>query len=511
RGELFSLPAKEGYVANLTATSSAAERYPAWSPDGKKLAYWSDASGEYQLMIRDMESEGPPRQITNFKNGFHYNIFWSGDNEHIVTVNQAMEILLINVKSGNVKKVDEGKYMYEGGLRSFEVDWSPDNRYFIYSLAKENRATSSIYLYDTKNSVLSKLTSGFYADDSPAFSADGKYIFYTTNRSFNPVYSNLDNTFVYPNATGIVVGTVSKDTPSLLTINNDAFKPAVDQEEEKPDKKQKDKKESDAKESTINFDADGFENRIEMLDIESGNIGNLASVDGKLLYMRYPNSGSGSGVKNSLELYDFEKKESTSVIGDIQDYMLTADSKKLLVSARGKLAVIDVAPGQSIKEMVPTDQMMMTINPREEWRQIFNEVWRLERDYFYDPNMHGVDWPQMKVRYGNLIEQANSRNDVNIIIGDLIGELDASHTYVGGGDRESANRMNVGYLGADFVVEKGVFRVQKIVQGAPWDVEDRSPLLKTGVNVSEGDYILAINDVTLDTNYPIYKALQGLA
>ncbi|MGK7389153.1 MAG: S41 family peptidase [Candidatus Cyclobacteriaceae bacterium M2_1C_046] len=512
RGELFNLPATEGFVSNISQTSGSAERYPAWSPDGKSLAYWSDETGEYQLMIKNLQSDEEARKMTNFPSGFHYNIYWSPDSRKIVSINQAMEILLIDANTGAVTKADEGKYMFEGNLRSFDVSWSPDSRYFTYALSKENRATSAIYLYDTQSSKVDKITSGFYGDNSPAFSADGKYIFFSTNRVFRPVYSDLDNTFIYPNTTAIAVGTVTKSVPSITAHKNDEFKVEEEKKPEEEDKKSKkgaDKEKAAPK--SLEVEIAGFENRIEMLDIEPGNIGNLAAVDGKLLFIRYPNSGAPSGSKPSLELYDFDKRETKSVVQGIRSYTTSANGKKALVNVGDKLAVIDVAPDQKLEKTVPVKEMQMTVIPKEEWKQIFNEVWRLERDYFYDPNMHGVDWELMKTRYGTLVDQANSRNDVNIIIGDLIAELDASHTYTGGGDTESAERMNVGYLGADIVVENGAFKVKDIIEGAEWDVEARSPLVKPGVDISEGDYILAVNGETLDTKKPIHAAFQGLA
>ncbi len=505
RGELFNLPATEGFTVNETGTGGFAERYPSWSPDGKSLAYWSDQSGEYQLMIKAMDGNGAPRKLTDFKTGFYYNIIWSPDSKYLVTINQAMDVLLINASTGAVTQIDKGKYMFEGDLQGFEVSWSPDSRYLVYSMSKENRATSSIYLYEVGTAETTRITSGFYADHSPVFSEDGKYVFFTTNRTFSPVYSDVDNTFVYPNSTGIAIGTVTQSVPSIIALKNDATEKEVGKEEDKKDGKAKEQP------TSLTFETEGFESRLEMLDIASGNIGGLASVKGKLLYVRYPNSGASSDSKSSLELYDFEEKSAKPVLAGVQGFSLSADRKKVLVFSSGKLAVIDPAPDQKMEKTVPIQEMTLSVVPAEEWRQIFNDVWRFERDYFYDPTMHGVDWELMKTRYGALIAQANSRRDVNIVIGDLIAELNASHTYNSGGDMDEAPSMSVGYLGADFVVENGAYRIKNIIAGAPWDVEVRSPLQKPGVDVKAGDYVLAINGQHLDIKTSIYKSLQGLA
>ena len=508
RGEIFNLPAKKGFVTNLTNTSGVAERYPEIAPDGKKIAYWSDATGEYQLTTKTLGVDNQTKTLTKFQNGFGYNIFWSPDSKKIVSVNQAMEVMLIDATSGAVSVVDQGKYMFEGDLQSFTVSWSSDSRYFSYSLSKNNRATSALYVYDTKQNKAVQLTSGFYSDQSPTFSEDGNYLFFTTNRNFDPQYSDIDNTFIYSNTTGIAVGTLNQSISPLISLQNDEIKV----EEEKTDKegeKKEEKKDETVKE--VDFETLSFENRIEMLDIPTGNIGSLASLDGKLLYVRYPNTGAGDDSKSSLQVYDFEEKESKTVIDGIGGFSLSADRSKVMVFSQGKLAVIDPAPGQKIEDTVPLGDMQMTVVPAEEWKQIFNDVWRFERDYFYDPNMHGVDWDLMRKRYGDLVEQAGSRRDVNIIIGDLIAELNASHTYNNGGDLDSGPSLSVGYLGANFKLENGAYKIEKIIQGAPWDVEVRSPLLKSGVEIKEGDYILAINGQPIDPNISIYAALQGLA
>jgi tricorn protease len=512
RGELFSLPATEGFVANISATSGSAERKPAWSPDGNSVACWSDASGEYQLMIYDMTGNKQPKTITNFTSGFNYSMYWSPDSKKIVYVDQSMTINYIDIHTAEVIKVDQGKRMFEGVLRDFSVTWSPDSKWIAYSRRNDNMATTAIFLYNTENKKVSQLTSGYYSDFSPAFSADGKHLFFGTNRTFQPVYSDLDNTFIYPNTSKIAVGTLSKSEKSLLAVKNDEVE-APEKDEEKEDDKKSSKKEKETKkeiEPTV-IDIDGFESRVEMLDLAPGNLGDLKAVEDKLLFMRYPNSGSPEGAEQSLDYYDLKEREVKTIIPDVANFEVSADGKKVLVTQDQKLAVIDIKADQKIEKTVPTENMIMNVVPKEEWKQLFNDVWRFERDYFYDPNMHGVDWNKMKTQYGQLVDQSSSRSDVNIIIGDLIAELNASHTYNRGGDISRGKRMNVGYLGADFGLENGHYRIKKIISGAPWDAEVRSPLEKPGVDVKEGDYILAVNGQPIDPTKPIFASFQGLA
>ncbi len=515
RGDLFNLPATEGYVANITNSSSSAERSPAWSPDGKTLAYWSDASGEYQLTLKDLTKKSAGRKISDFKSGFNYDIHWSPDSKSIVYVDQTMSINLMNVETGEVTKIDKGKFMFEGNLRNFTASWSPDSRYISYSKSNGNRLSTAIYVYDTQDNKASQLTSGYYSDTQPCFSADGKYLFYTTGRSFQPVYSGVDNTFIYPNNTMVAVGSLEENTKSIIHVKNDAVE--LDDDDDKDDNDadedeagdEKEDDEDEAKES-ITFDVESFESRIELLDIDPGNLTRLMAVEGKLLFVRFPNSGTNGGSP-TLHYYDIEEREVKSIIEEVGSYEPSAKGKKILVSQGNTLAVIDCAADQKIDKKVPTENMMMHVIPMEEWQQIFNDVWRFERDYFYDPNMHGVDWNDMKSRYGSLIKQCNTRNDVNIVLGDLIAELNASHTYTGGGDVEQADFINVGYLGADLSIDNGFYKIDKILQGATWDAEAKSALSKPGIDVNEGDFILAVNGMSIDASKDISASFQGLA
>ncbi|MFD2100516.1 S41 family peptidase [Flagellimonas iocasae] len=513
RGELFDLPATEGYVSNLTNTSGVAERHPAWSPDGKSLAYWSDKSGEYQLVVKDMTGNGPPITMTDFTSGFRYSIMWSPDSKKIAFIDQAMDIQFIDLASKSLTKIDNGKAFYEDDLRNFSVSWSPDSKWIAYARPTEKVFVSGIFLYNLTTKKTVQVTSGFYSDNNPVFSADGKYLFYTTNRMMNPVYSDLDNTFIYPNSSQIAVTTLSTKTTSILAPKNDesSVKEKKEGEDEKSSKSKKGKEEEKKDEVAATLiDIPGFETRAELLEIEPGNIGNLSTVDGKLLFVRYPNSGSPGGATPSLEFYDIEEREVKTIISNLDGYEVSADGKKIGLSQNQKFAVVDIAPDQKIEKTVPTSKMVMQVVPKEEWKQIFNDVWRIERDFFYDPGMHGVDWNLMKTRYGQLVDQANSRNDVNIVIGDLIAELNASHTYNGGGDSEEASTITVGYLGADVAVENGRFRIKKIISGATWDVEVKSPLAMPGLDIDTGDYILAVNGQEIDITKPIFASLQGL-
>jgi len=535
RGDIFSVPAEHGIVRNLTRSSGVAERYPAWSPDGKLLAYWSDRSGEYELTIRSSDGTGAETNLTRLGPGYRYQPQWSPDSKKIVFIDKAMKIHLHDLESKQTSEIARQLWYYHGGLNGFTVGWSADSRWLAFERDLDNRNTA-IVLYDTKEKKLTQVTSGFYSDEGPVFDPDGKYLYYRSSRSFEPIYSDLDNTWVYPNSQQLVAVPLRKDVPSPLAPRNDEEpkekdkkddkKKEEDKDAKKPDeaekkddaksdeKKEDDKKSDKAKDDkpkAVEIDLAGFEERAVILPPKAGNYANLAAIPGKLLYRRMPRAGSGD-EKNAIMFYDFEKREEKTVVDDAGGFDLSADRKKLLVRKGTSYYIIEPKESQKLDKALATSSFEVTVDPVAEWKQIFTDAWRIERDLFYDPGLHGVDWNAMRERYGKLLNDAVTRWDVNYVIGELIGELNASHTYRSGGDTESSPTRGVGYLGCDFALENGAFRIKNIVEAAPWDAEARSPLRQPGVtNVHEGDYLLAVNGEPLDTSLEPYAAFQGLA
>lgn len=518
RGDVFTLPKKEGFVRNVTQTSGIAERFPAWSPDGKSLAYFSDKSGEYELYIKDLKS-GTARKMSNLGPGFRYRIFWSPNSEMVAFIDQTMTFYTINVTSGEVNRIDQGSTLFEGGLRNFSLSWSPDSRWIAYTKAESN-AYRAIYIYDTEEKKSHQVTSGFYSDNQAVFGAEGKYLFFSTNRRLSPIYSDFDNTWVYPNATQLALITLRKDVVSPLLPKNDTVaveEPKKEEDVKDEDDKKKNKNSDDdeaeedkEKDDKVAIDFDGISRRIEILPVSVGNMFNISAAKGKVIYMKVPNSGSESN-DNTLKYFDLENQEEKSIISGINNYRMASKGSHVLVRKGNDYSIIEVGENKEMENMLAIGEMESTINPREEWKQIFNDVWRLERDFFYDENMHGVDWDKYKVQYGALIEQAMTRYDVNFIIGELIGELNASHTYRGGGDNESVEVKNVGYLGVDWGKTNDHFWIKKIIRGAEWDTEVRSPLDQPGIDVNPGDYVLSVNGRPLNNFNDPWIAFTGLA
>jgi tricorn protease len=522
RGDIFSLPAKDGYVKDLTRTSGVAERYPAYSPDGKTMAYWSDQSGEYELWIADPNKENSAKKLTDYGAGFRYNLFWSPDGKKLAFVDKAMRIKVYDVSTNTTTDIDKALRYADQALENFLFSWSADSRWLAYTRDLENQH-NTVFIYDYKNKKLQQAMSGFYNCNSPVFSEDGKYLYVAITDTFQPYYSDIDNSFIYANSSKISVISLQSTTPSLLAPKNDTV--AIKTEEKKSEEEKKPTPKNDnkkgAKDTTadkdksevknVDIDFNGFEQRLVLLPLSAGNYGKLGAVKGKIIYLKQPNTGLPADLKPALKYFDIDKREEKTIIDGIDDYWLSANGEKALVKKDNSYAVIDPSDGQRFDKPLRLSEMQMMVNPKQEWQQLFTDAWRIERDYFYDANMHGVDWNKVKERYSKMLAGAMTREEVDFVIGEMIGELSASHTYHGGGDVEEAKRVNVGYLGVNWEAEGNYYKIKKIIHGASWDAEVRSSLDAPGIDIHEGDYILAVNGVPLTTAQEPYAVFQGLA
>ena len=513
RGEIFSLPAEHGVVRNLTRTSGVAERSPAWSPDGKTLAYFSDRSGEYELTVRPADGSGGETTLTSMGPGFRYEPMWSPDSKKVVFIDSEQVIRLLDVGTKTLTEIDSGLWMSHGLLSGFEVSWSADSRWFAYSRGLDNRQ-SAVFLYDTSGGVSHQVTAGFIESYGPVFDPEGKYLYYLSDRTFAPIYAEMDPTWIYANTTNIVAVPLRTDVASPLAPRNDV---EDDGEDDKSNGDNGEKPDEDAEDGTdeekvepVKIDLEGFEARAVVLPPEAGQYADLAAVKGKVLYRRDPRTG-GDEESSPLLYWDLEDREEKTILDNVDGYTVSADGKKLLVVANGGFAIVDVGSKQKMDTKLAISSMEMTVVPPEEWQQIFSDAWRLERDYFYDPNMHGVDWQAMRSRYGALLDDVITRWDLNFVIGELIAELNTSHSYRGGGDVERAASRGVGLLGVDWELADGAYRIKHIVTAAPWDTEVRSPLAEPGVDVSEGDWVLAVNGTPIDASKDPWAAFEGLA
>ncbi|HEY3404451.1 MAG TPA: PDZ domain-containing protein [Ohtaekwangia sp.] len=518
RGELFTVPAENGYVKNITQTSGVAERYPSWSPDGKYMVYWSDKSGEYELTVRDTKNDGNERKLTTYGAGFRYTLFWSPDSKKIAFIDKAMKIKIFDMTTNQTTDVGHGLRLMHFGLENFSASWSGDSRWLAFDLDLEN-GHQAVFLFDNQNRKLTQITSGYYTTMDPAFDPEGKYLFVLTSQFFQPVYSDIDNTFIYPNTTKIGAIVLKKSTPSPLAPENDAVNVKEEKKEESTDKKDdKKKKADDSKDEEkkednvkpVDIDLDGLESRLVLFDINPGNFNNLSAIKGKIIYQQFPNSGSDD-KNRPLKFFDLEERKEKTILDNVSSFQIAAEGKKILVNKDGGYYIVKAEENQKTDKKLRTDEMQMLVDPKAEWKQIVTDAWRFERDYFYDPNMHGVNWNHVKDQYLKILSGAVTREEVNYVLGEMIGELNASHTYKGGGDEESSRQLGVGYLGIDWQAEGEFYKVKRIIRGAPWDAEVRSPLDQPGIDIKEGNYILAVNGVKLTTALEPSAALQGLS
>jgi len=497
RGELFNVPATEGYVVNLTRSAGAFDRDPSWSPDGKTIAYWSDRSGEWEIWLQPTTDNSQPKQLSKRDKGFGYGLNWSPDSKKIAFIDETNTIYVMDAETGKSQKIGHTLYaLVHGGSVNYTISWSPDSRWVGFTQSLENSSTA-LFMYDVEAGKSHQVTSGFYYDSDPVFSTDGKYIFYLTSRNLSAVYSDLgDGTWIYPNSTQIAALSLTREAPSLLRAKYDEI------EEKKAVK--------DTSKVIVKVDLDNIESRTVILPPKAGNLRSVKAFEGKIVYHRSPNAGSVE-QSSSLIVYDLAEREEKTVISDVDQVVVTADRKSLLVSSQGKYGVIQPSANQKIEKPIPTGDLTMELVPKAEWRQIFTDTWRRHRDFFYDPNMQGVDWNEMRTRYGALIDFARTRWDVSYIQSQLVSELAAGHTYASGGDLESVRPVPTGFLGIDWELSNGLYRIKRIVTPASWDTDARSPFDQPGVTTGTGDYILAVNGIDLDPKMDPYAPFEGLS
>lgn len=496
RGEVLTAPQGQGSVRNLTKTSGIAERSPAWSPDGKYIAYFSDRSGEYELYYKLSDGAGKETRVTKDGAHFRYKPVWSPDSSGIAFSDKTGRLYFTGINDGEPRLVDKDDY---DTISSYA--WSPDGKWIAYSKHGPNRL-KSIYVYNTATGKSHRITNGFYNDNSPAFDPEGRYLYFFSDRSFTPVYSDVDETWIYPNSTQVYAVTLRKDVESPLAPRND-------EEYVSPGRE---KKEGDGKGSGIDFD--GIENRIVRIPAGPGNFGRLTSVPGKIVYLRFPAAGSGGQDSSggALQYFDLSDRKEKTVIQGISDYDVSSNGNKVIYRSGDSYGIIDLAEGKRPGEgQIDLSGLKARIDPREEWAQIFNDAWRIQRDFFYDPGMHGVNWDAVRVRYEKLLPYVTDREDLNYVIGEMVGELNSSHTYVGGGDIDEPEKIPVGLPGADFELDakNKAYKIKKIYTGGIYNTDVYSPLGQPGLNVREGDYILAVNGRAIDASKDPWEAFQA--
>ncbi len=498
RGEIFDVPAKKGVTYDLTNTSGVHERNCVYSPDGKWIAYLSDQTGEFEIWIMPADRSGKPLQITKNADTYYYNIKWSPDSKKILWNDRKLRLRYVDI---NTKKIVEVEKSPLWEIHYF--NWSPDSKWIVYAVQDTNRF-SVLKLYNLETKKKTQITEAWFNSYNPVFSDDGKYLFFTSQRSFDPIYSNTEWNTAYIDMEKIYLITLSKSTKSPLQVYYDEEEESTKKANENTKKSKEDKKDEN-KNVTVKIDLDGITQRIDVLPIRASNYWNLNYINGKLYYNEQHYNSS-----NTLKMFDFGTLKEKSLISGA-NYRVSQDKKKFLIYKNNKYYLIDTPTDKiSLKDddRINTSDMKVLVDVRKEWKQIFDETWRQMRDFFYDKNMHGVDWKAIHDKYAALLPYVNHRKDLTYILGEMIGELNIGHAYVGGGDVPTISKIYLGLLGAQLEKDKsGYFKIKKILKGQNWWEDYRSPLTEIGIDAKEGDYIIAVNNISTKDIDDIYKLL----
>ncbi len=482
RGDVFIHETKQQLSKNLSNSSSVAERFPSVSPSGRYLAYLSDRGGEYQVTILDLRTNRE-RQLTRFESGFRYRPFWSPDEKFLVFMDQQQRIWLLNVKTGDAQPVDQGSWRYHWDMPQFRISWSPDSRWFTWSRAGENR-NQQIYVYDTKNAKRDQLTSGFFSDFDPVFDPSGNYIVALSYRSFAPTFGDIDPTFTYTNSM----------TVSLIPLTGSVGTPA-DLEWAMPQVRQR-----------VSIDIENAEARLRTLPFSPGRFSALSVAGGRVTLIR------STGMDSSWEVLELGSDAPKVSWTANRVQVFDASEGRTLARVNGERIVLLDASKSDQELSVETKSMRASVNLQEEFLQMFDDSWRYQRDFFYDPNMHGVDWPMLKAHYRPLAAAAYTVQELTSVVREMHAELAAGHVYVSvEPPYNRSDAKTTGLLGVDFGVRNGRYFFAKILKPGVRRFEHRSPLDDSALGFHDGDFLLAVNGRELDSNSAPWEAFEGLA
>jgi tricorn protease len=520
RGDIFTAPIEKGYTRNLTHSSGAHDRAPAWSPDGSKIAFISDMSGEEEIYTVAQDGLSKPVQLTSGGKAQRFRPRWSADGSRIAFSDKDGKLYVLRVADKELREIADEM---SGGVNDYT--WSPSGNSLAWSMTDSDKVSQSVYVWSATEGRARRVTGDVFDEYNPSWDPNGNFLYYLSDRDYQPQISQSEFNYATVRSTGIFALALRKDVKQPFPMESDevavdtgAARPAAPPTPAAAPAPATGRDTVARSRGEIRIDYDGIETRVVRVPIESDNIRDVVATKDALLYVvsgafYYSRLPERRPVLNSYSLKD---RKTTLILENTPNYALSYDAKKLLVSTGGGggYAVYDVGPNATAsRKPVATDGLVVDRVPREEWAQIFDEVWRRYRDYFYVRNMHGYDWQALHDQYKPLVAFVAHRADLNYVIQEMISELSVQHTYIAGGDWQVPPRAAVALAGAQFELDSaaGRYRISKIYAGENEEPIYRSPLTEIGVNAKVGDYVLAIDGEELRGNDDPYRMLRGKA
>ena len=543
-GEVLTAPAEKGDIRNLTNTPGTMERDPSWSPDGKWVAYFSDESGEYQLFLKNPDGMGEARKISlGSPASFYYEPIWSPDSKKIAFSDKRLNIWYIDLAKGTPVKIDTDTY--DAPQRTLDPVWSPDSRWIAYSKTLTSHM-HAIFAYSLDQAKSLQLTDGLSDARFPAFDQKGQYLYFTASTDVGPTTGWLDLSSINrPITRSAYLMVLRKDQPSPLAPESDEEKAAADDSkpdadksskaeektEQEPGSAEEKAKAQDARAAksvknegvVVRIDAENIGQRIVAMPIPPRDYSKLVAGKAGTIFLIEDSPRPGPDQQNTLWRFDLTSRKPEKLMEGANDFTVSFDGKKMLYSKgrRDKKWFIGSATAPARGEggagagkpetPLALAKMEVRVDPRAEWKQEYNEVWRIERDFFYDPNLHGLDLAATKKHYEPYLENVGSRIDFSYLLAEMLGELTVGHMYIRTPPEPPAEQGKVGLLGAEYTIENGRYRFSKIYQGENWNPQLRAPLTQPGVNVQEGEYLLAVNGRELRGTDEIFELFEGTA
>ncbi|HEX3552733.1 MAG TPA: PDZ domain-containing protein [Thermoanaerobaculia bacterium] len=527
RGEIFSVPAEKGEIRNLTHSSGVREGGATWSPDGRWVAYLSDRSGEYEIWVRPADGSGQERRVTTDGHIWRFPPQWSPDSKKLAFGDKDRKLFWVDVATGKVTEADQSA---RADIQDYR--WSPDSRFLAYTKTGGN-AFPSIWIYALDDGKARQLTSDMTAEAEPTWDPTGRYLYFLSNRDFNLTFSGYEFDYVYSNPTRVYVGVLAKEGPALFLPESDEeekVKPEEPPGTEAPAKHAKpdtrnaettiEKPETPGKAEKpeaapgkapvrVKVDFDGFEQRVRAIPGPSGNYQRLSASGTAVFYL---SQRTANGAP-SLKMFNLESRKEDTILDGVAGYDLSADGKKILYRQGESFGIVDARGGQKPGDgKLDLEKLTLRIQPRDEWRQEYVDAWRIFRDWFYDPAIHGVDWKGIRDRYAEMLPSMSTRADLDYLLGEIGGEVSVGHDYVQPGNAAGPKRVEGGLLGAEIEADpSGYYRVAHVFPGENWQRDFRSPLTEPGVHVVTGDYILAVDGQPTNGVDNFYRLLEGKA